>query len=149
MFRCDVTSCNIVVPCKQPMNKVVTKRRDKQYKKIHTKGRHKDEVEFIDGWEIVEEISVCPDCFLILTGEEPRRYIVPRVTQSKNISYSKPRFKKRTKLDDKKNIKRGKDYKQRSKPIVEIINRMPGNNNDKKSSSRSIKVSRSHNKRGI
>ena len=72
MFRCQNKSCGKQVPPRQPMNRIVTERRDTTYQKKIIKRRKIVDIVDIHGWEIVREICVCPQCFIDLTGKQPK-----------------------------------------------------------------------------
>lgn len=130
-FRCENQSCQIVTERGQPINRIVTERRDKQYEKLFTKGKRKGQVdEIIYGWEIVKEIKVCPRCYRILTGMQPKT-ILNNNKKFKNAPQEKPKYKQRRFKDNKykKNVssKQNKPEQKvsRKKPVVEVINPLP------------------------
>lgn len=71
MFRCQNKRCDELTTPRQPVNRVVTKRRKKTYQNKKRRGRKWITFE-TEGWEIEEQIETCPKCFRQLTGQEPR-----------------------------------------------------------------------------
>jgi hypothetical protein len=142
MFRCENAGCEKNVSRRQPVNKVVTERREKQYEHKPKSGPNKGKIELRDGWEIAKEISVCPECFVSLTGKEPLRYVEPVTTQAQSVQTSETR-KKRPWVNPaqrkSKNKRKPSKEGEKRKPIVEVINRMPRDKNDKQPSRTSKK----------
>lgn len=131
MFRCQNEHCNIVVPPRQPINKIVTERRERTYEKTIKKGKDKGKIKIINGWEIVKEINVCPKCYRILTGKTPK---IVEAIKTKPVFDNKPRRKfdktkkkswknphqKKQNTDNRNN--KQEDTPKRKKPVVEVIN---------------------------
>jgi len=92
MFRCQ--KCNECVTAKQPQNRVIIKTRTRQ-----------------DGYtEIEKEIAVCPECYVLTTGLEPKKY----VEQEKPV--------KEQVIPHRRNRNQGGRH---HKPQVEVINPLP------------------------
>ena len=125
MFKCE--NCGIIsAPC-QPLNRIVTQRREKNYEVVVSKGRYSETLHR-HGWEIVEEMDVCPQCFTALTGKEAL------IVEKKEKKFF-PKFRKEYKNNNKTNkgLERVRDRERRSNrnnqnnyqrrtPQVEVIN---------------------------
>lgn len=136
MFRCENEHCNIVVPPRQPVNKIVTERRERTYEKKIIRGKDKGKVKEVYGWEIVKEIDVCPKCYRVLTGKTPKVVQEVKKPEFENKPKHKPRFDKNKKKpwknptnkknqqqkDSPKRNTEKKVIQQRKKPVVEVIN---------------------------
>ena len=76
MYKCQQIDCKKfdgtpnTLP-NQSLNKIITKKRPKVYERIIKRGRQREFIDKVQGWEIVKEISVCPICFERLTGLRP------------------------------------------------------------------------------
>lgn len=143
MFKCQNEHCDLpdrLVPARQPVNRIVTERRKRQYeKKIRKKYSKKViGVELVDGWEIVTEICVCPKCFRKLTGMTPRLVQSPAPAPRKKyegFNTKPPRKKKWQNPNDRKKSsknygnksggsskKQGSKSGQSRKPVVQKVN---------------------------
>lgn len=94
MFRCDL--CNSAVGPNQPANKLVTKRRDTRY---NCKPSKRNNNGVSTGWEIVEELSVCPECYEAKAGA-PAQRAIEAINATENLSKREqfpraPRFQKK------------------------------------------------------
>lgn len=137
-FRCENSSCDIVTPIGQPSNYVVTEKREKIYdvrkkqkdrnfggqmtKKEKKKNRTNPQgpvYDTRDGWEIVKQIKVCPDCYSSMTGLKPK--MVQRVEKTVVQENKKRRF------DDKTGYRKKKRFNLQSRPKakVEFVKRQP------------------------
>lgn len=101
MFKCQNEFCGKQVPPRQPVNRIVTERRNVTYEKevvTRQRGRRKQvDIEDIPGWEIVKEISVCPQCFTKLTGKQPKLVAPqqkPQFQKARGFNTRPPRKKK-------------------------------------------------------
>lgn len=136
MFRCENEHCNITVPPRQPVNRIVIERRERTYEKTIMRGKDKGKVKEINGWEIVKEINVCPKCYRILTGKapkvvqeikkpefenKPRRKFDKKFDKKKKPWQNQNNKKKQTQNTEKHTPKK-EDTLKRKKPIVEVIN---------------------------
>lgn len=107
---------------RQPVNRVVTERRDKTYQVKVKRGYDKGKINFIQGWEIVKEIQVCPACFENMTGLQART-VLPKIEPEQTERQKRRRFK-----DDrpfKKTKKKPVETSNRKKPVVEFVKRVP------------------------
>lgn len=77
MFACG--NCNTTVTHRQPANKIVTEKRLRSYEKLIRRGPNRGMNEEVQGWEIVNEINACPECYVALTGMEPQLAAPPVV----------------------------------------------------------------------
>jgi hypothetical protein len=106
MFYCQ--KCKVLNPTRQPVNKVITERREKTYLNTYRKNQYSPLREFETiGWEIIKEIYTCPKCYTELTGKVPQ--VLPE----------KKKFVK-------EEIQPRYNYRelQRKSPIVEVVNRL-------------------------
>lgn len=127
MFECN--NCKAQTVSRQPANKIVLEKRLRTYDKEIRRGYDRGLFEQVEGWEIVKEANVCPECFILLTGKEPR-LVTPRAptpkTQNKSDFYRRDRkpWEKGLKTRDNKN-QENNDRPQRPqsrKPSVEVVN---------------------------
>lgn len=129
MFKCENANCGISTAPRQPENKIITETRSKTYENKIRHGKQKGTILTTHGSEIVKEIRVCPQCFVVLTGERPRAArAVPTAPPHKK---TRPSYKKRDKKQwtnprDKKNYKNRpkKEVKEKKAPIVEVVNQL-------------------------
>ena len=99
MFRCQNEHCGALVPPRQPVNRIVTERRQQTYQKPIRKRKRGKIIRWddVEGWEIVKEIQVCPKCFRKLTGREPRMVCEqkkPQTRKYQGFNTRPPRRKK-------------------------------------------------------
>lgn len=136
MFKCK--NCGITVPTGQPMNKVVTKRREKTYERTIKHGYDRGRTEQVRGWEIVEEIATCPQCTTALTGREvllveqkPEKKFFPKFKKEyKKDRYNNDQQPRRDKQLDRVRDRERRDPRgdnnyrpqEKRKPVVEVIN---------------------------
>ena len=112
MFRCENKLCGKLTEAGQPTNRVTVETRQRTYENVIKKGRNKERVLETAGFEIVKEISVCPDCFTQMTGDKP---IVA-------VKVEKPKFQNKPKFRDNDNKRRSKRQNTSfKKPIVEVV----------------------------
>ena len=126
MFYCQHTG--ELVGSRIPQQRVVTERRKKAYHNIIKRGT-RTETKDTEGWEIVKEISVSPDAYRILTGQEPistgktatALNIVNKDTNSRLIEPWKFNRKKNfnSGRGDRKETPRGK-----KSPVVEFVSKI-------------------------
>ncbi len=115
MFKCQ--NCSTTVPAGQPMNKVVTEKRHKNYENFIKRGMFdKGRMVYSEGWEIVKEIAACPACFTTSTGMEPK---VREVTPPKKRWVPNNERSERPRKPFKKPFNKNQD---RRPPQVEKIN---------------------------
>jgi len=126
MYKCQMDGCGKVTKPRQPTNRIVTETREKIYEVFPKKkwGKNRDsEPKLVRGSEIVQEISVCPECYTQATGEEARRI----VERAPPVRREKPRdFKTRDNKpwrNPKNKSGTTKDKKPRRKPEVQVVNR--------------------------
>jgi hypothetical protein len=125
LFNCG--NCNNQSIPGQPVNKIVTDKRLKTYEKKIRRGPDRGLMEPVDGWEIVREIDACPECFISLTGKEPR-LAVPKAEKPK-VQEDKRGFKKKPWEHQRKNTAPRQDNrpnkpwqnKERKTPVVEVV----------------------------
>lgn len=130
MFRCENSECRILVKKRQPENKVVTERRNKSYEVRVRRGRYKGEVNTVHGWEIAREIRVCPDCFVKMTGLQPK--VVQHVVPVKTERQKRRNFKDERPYRKPRNKKNNEAPKPRNKPVVEFVKKVPNVNSRSK-----------------
>lgn len=121
MFQCENDTCRKMTEPGQPVNRVVTERRDKTYQRKLRRGRDKGKVIFVQGWEIVKEIEVCPPCFASMTGLQPKTIlpkVEPQTERQKRRRFNDDRPFRKTKRKPAENT-------NRKKPIVEFIKKVP------------------------
>ena len=73
MYKCQELECDKfggtpVTPLRQPLNKIITEKRQKTYQRVIKRGKQRQYTEDIQGWEIVKEHKVCAICYERLTG---------------------------------------------------------------------------------
>lgn len=139
MFKCQNEFCGKQVEPRQPVNRIVTERRNITYEKqIVSRGRRKQaDIIDIPGWEIVKEICVCPQCFTKLTGKQPKLVIQqqrPQARKARGFNEQPPRRKKwqnpkskkqQTSFSKDSSEKTEKKRGKSSGPVVEKVNPIP------------------------
>jgi hypothetical protein len=75
MFRCQ--KCNKVCNAHQPQHTIITEKRAQRYYKVIKHGPNRGQGEPVDGWEIVSEQKVCPNCYTEVTGLPARVVLAP------------------------------------------------------------------------
>ena len=100
MYKCEQIDCKEfhgtpVTPPNQSLNKMIVETRPKVYERTIRRGRGREFIDKVNGWEIVKEKSVCAICFERLTGLKP----ASNVMSLKQIMRDKEQkeFKKRKK----------------------------------------------------
>ena len=73
MYKCQADKCKKnggtpVTPLKQPLNKIIVEKRPQTYQRVIKRGRQREYIEEIKGWEIVKELKVCAPCYERMTG---------------------------------------------------------------------------------
>ena len=139
MFRCELDGCNRVTEPGQPVNKIVTEWRQMTYEHKVKRGKHRGEIYTTTGREIAQEIKVCPECYVLKTGEKPvQRHQHVRVEEEVG-SVVRPKKARRfndegparqKKWKNPRNNKKGKFAKkegnvpaeQKKAPVVEVVN---------------------------
>ena len=98
MFKCQHTG-KMIGP-NVPENRIVTERRRKLYERVIKRGYNRGNVETVEGWEIVKEISVGPEAYIQLTGKTPA---AKRVQEAfiKVEEESRPRHSRNRKRNNK------------------------------------------------
>jgi hypothetical protein len=129
MFRCEVKGCDRVTPPRQPVNKIITETRQRFYEKVHKRGKLKGTVETIKGSEIVREIDSCPQCFLRITGQQPKEYIPPPppVIEEEEIERPKKRRRKKKWINPKGRLNKFRkqvEKEPKKKPVVQVVNKL-------------------------
>ena len=128
MFRCENKGCKEVTLARQPENKVVIETRRKEYENTIKRGKNKGSIKHSSGEEIVKEIRVCPPCYRLLTGEEPRIYrpIVKRVSVKNKYKTNRAQ-KKWESPKARKSTHKGQKKKKVDKkvPVIEVVNPLP------------------------
>lgn len=129
MFRCENANCGVVTPARQPENRIVLETRPRTYENKIKRGKQKGTILTTHGSEIVKEIRVCPQCFIVLTGEKPKAAREAPVTPPRKKS--RPSFRKKEKKqwtnprDRKGNKNRPKkEVKEKKAPVVEVVNQL-------------------------
>lgn len=121
MFRCENTHCHKITATRQPKNRIVLERRKRTYDKPVKKHKRGKIVgyEKVIGWEIVKEISVCPDCYRKMTGQIPKE-VIPQAKPTPKPERDSHRRRPRN------NWKPGpkKEQQPTRKPKVEVINKL-------------------------
>jgi len=101
MFKCQVPGCNNITQLHQPVNKIIIKTRPRKYINIKKRGTLKDTVTETEGYEIVQEVNACPECYLMITGDQPVKFvqIAPPISEDKprKIRQRWKKFKKNSK----------------------------------------------------
>lgn len=133
MFRCESERCGRVTAPHQPVNRIVTEWREKMYENKIRRGKRKGEIKETFGREIVREIKVCPECYVLHTGDQPVKYVAKVQEQPK--FERRPRFSKDDRPRNKKwrNPRKGKGkfeakgkqtatQPEKKKPVVQVIN---------------------------
>lgn len=130
MFRCENKGCHKVVERHQPVNRIVVETRPKTYVNYIKKGYNDTIKVETEGEEIAREIDVCPECFFNITGLQPARSTAP---------VAQPVKRKRRGMSDeqkpwrnqKRHGKKPKEESGRKKPIVEKVERLKGQKNER------------------
>jgi hypothetical protein len=119
MFRCQNDKCKRNVEAGQPENEVITEQRNKTYEVANVR-RRDDPPRITQGWEIKQKLRVCPECYRLLTGEEPKKFI-PTTTVSTKVKVEEDRPRKQWKDLRKKKVDQRRDYREPRKPVVEVV----------------------------
>jgi len=126
MFRCENSNCGVLTPARQPENKVVLETRPKTYENKIKRGKQKGTILTTHGSEIVKEIRVCPQCFIMLTGLKPkeaREAPTPPARKKARHSFKKKGRKQWTNPRDRKgNKNKPKKEVEKKAPVVEVVN---------------------------
>lgn len=127
MFRCENENCGALTSLRQPENKVVLETRQKTYENKIRRGKQKGTILTTHGSEIVKEIRVCPQCFVVLTGLKPkeaREAPTPPPRKKPRPSFKKKGRKQWTNPRDRKGNKSRpkKEMKEKKAPVVEVVN---------------------------
>jgi len=130
MFRCENKGCGKMVPPRTPINFIVTERREKTYENpVYRRGKPTKKTQWTKGWEIANEIKVCPGCFQKITGQKPQatRPAAKSPTIETRSAFKDRRPHKKKPWRNPKNKKRGptqkkEEVKPKKVPIVEKIN---------------------------
>jgi len=134
MFKCQNEFCGKIVPPRQPVNRIVTECRQKEYTNDIVKRERVVGVKESSGSEIVKEISVCPKCFSRLTGKRPKladQRKRPDTRKQPGFNARPPRKKwqnpKRTESSTTHQRTHNSDSSVSStrKPVVEKVNPIP------------------------
>lgn len=149
MFKCG--NCKNDTLPGQPVNYVITVKREKVYENPVVKGPDRGGWNITQGHEIVKQIKACPTCFGTLTGlapkiadpkpqqvkqVEPRPQFKPRNNQRRDfnrprkpVDKTNPNWKYKQELDEvRKREAKSPDPRGevgRKKPIVETVTRPP------------------------
>ena len=142
-FNCD--KCSKTTAPRQPINYVVTEKRDKEYffpVKRSRENRDRETSGQSEGYETVKEIKTCPQCFTKLTGNIPKvvevffqqekkkdtsRMKDNEFNRPRKVDKTNPNWKYKKELDEIKHREsmspdpRGEI--KRKQPIVETVNR--------------------------
>jgi len=131
MFVCENERCGKQVEPRQPVNYIISERRKKTYDKPVKKGNRIIGVDLVEGWEIVKQLKVCPRCFKILTGKQPKMQIKPSPFQRKPAKFdTRPPRRKKWRNPKDKGGSRGAgatsaQSSPKKKPVVKKVNPIP------------------------
>lgn len=132
MFKCD--NCGDQVGLHQPLNKVITERRNRNYenypkRRIIESDRNKEfrpapyrrneQPFYTKGWEIIKEIAACAKCYTTLTGMQAQ------IREPVLAKRANPRFidaESTRKYGNHERATQPKEHKERKPPVVETIN---------------------------
>ena len=87
MFVCENDRCCRQVETRQPINYIISERRQKTYEVPVKRGRKVIGSEIIEGWEIVTELKVCPKCYQVLTGKTPKMQMKPKLQPKQPVKF--------------------------------------------------------------
>lgn len=131
MFRCENKGCHKNVERHQPVNRIIVETRERTYVNWRKKGR-RDEMKIeTHGEEIVEEISVCPECYFNITGLQPARSAQPMAPVPKRRHRRRMSEEQRTWRNPKRPNRKNKDEPVKKKPVVEKVERLKGQKNER------------------
>lgn len=123
MFKCQ--DCGAQMPAGQPENRIVVESRPCTYPPV-TKNKSR---RFFrpEGWEIVREDKVCPDCYERITQKPANKAVVPVSTKST----PRPRFPKKT-TRGRKRPYQVEHLKKAPKRTINSPKQRSGNDNPKR-----------------
>ena len=106
MFNCQM--CNASTLAHQPVNRLITETRRKTYEYISRKRDRQSQ-----GFEIIKELMVCPECYTANTGSKPK--MINEVFLNKK-PVNKPKFK-----DNQNYNRKSFNSNRKNTPIVEKV----------------------------
>jgi len=118
MYKCQQVDCKefngtpTTLP-NQSLNRIITQKRPKTYERTIRRGRQREFIDKIQGWEIVKEISVCPTCYERLTGLKAASNSIS--LRQIMANKEKKAFKKRKRNFRPKKKNKNSNYKGKSK----------------------------------
>lgn len=131
MFQCQ--SCRKTTEAGQPVNRVIITKREKNYVNQRKRpevdaenpprwNNHYPEAIESSGWEIAQELTVCPECYGSMTGLQPK--LITEERKARPLAKPKPfNEKPHYKKPYNKNQQDNKNNNQppRKKPVVEVV----------------------------